>query len=222
MLPKVIIHALVSADGKMEGFAPEGIGLYYALAGRLEADTWLVGSDTLLEAERLSDSLIHPKDLAGDPLPEIAMGAGPLLVVPDSRGRVRNWFTHADGMGVRGTVALVSAATPRKHLAYLRRRNIPYVEAGEEHVDFRGALADLRSRYGSNRIQTDSGGVMNSVLLEQALVAEISLVISPELVGKAPRSLFRTLDIPSSLALEVLGCEQVGDSYVWLRYRLRS
>jgi len=196
MLPKVIIHSLVSVDGKIEGLSPEGIGLYYQLAGQLDCDTWLVGMNTLLEAESFPGTEIHPEDQAGAPLPQMSTSGGPLMVVPDSRGRLRNWHTHAEGIGARGSVALVSAATPREYLDYLGRRNIPHIEGGDDHVDYRVALPELQARYGSETIRTDSGGLLNNVLLEHGLVAEISLWVSPELVGSEHRAQFRTLKTP--------------------------
>ncbi len=222
MLPKVIIHSLISADGKMEGFSPEGIGLYYSLASQLGGDTWLIGSDTLLDAESMPGTSIHPADRSGDPLPNIAPTGGPLMVVPDSRGRVRNWLTHSEGIGARGSVALISTATQRAYLDYLQARNVPHIQAGDDHVDLRVALAELHASYGSKVVRTDSGGVLTNVLLAHGLVMEISLLISPELVGKERRSLFRTLEIPDRLELAVLGYEQVGEGYIWLRYQVRK
>lgn len=222
MQPKVIIHSLLSVDGRIEGLSPEGIGLYYQLAGRLDCDTWLVGCDTLLEAESLPGTEIHPEDRAEAPLSQISTNGGPLMVVPDSRGRLRTWHTHVDGVGARGSVALVSRATPRQYLEYLGRRHIPYIEAGDDHVDYRLALPELRVRYGSDSIQTDSGGLLNSVLLQQGLVTELSLLISPELVGDQHRAMFRTLRIPSTTKLQVLASEQVGEGYLWLRYRISN
>jgi len=220
--PKVIIHCLVTVDGKIEGFSPQGIGLYYQLAGQLECDTWLVGSDTLLAAESLPDTQIHPADRAAEPLPAVASAGGALMVVPDSRGRVRNWYTHLQGMDARGLVILVSTATPRDYLDYLEKRNVPCIEAGEDHVDYRAAFAELRSRYGTLAIRTDSGGVLNNKLLEQGLVTGLSLLISPELAGKQHRGLFRTLEIPSAARLDMMSNDQVGEGLVWLRYRVRN
>jgi len=219
--PRVVTHCLVTVDGRIEGFSPQGIGLYYQLADKLECDTWLVGSDTLLAAESLPDTQIHPADRAAEPLPAVASTGGALMAVPDSRGRVRNYCTHLQGVGARGLVVLVSTATSREYLDYLAKRNVPCIEAGDDHVDYRAAFAELHARYGTHAIRTDSGGVLNNKLLEQGLVAELSLLISPELAGKGQRGLFRTLEIPSAMRLDLVSSDQVGEGLVWLRYRVR-
>lgn len=220
MHPKIIVHSLISLDGKIEGFQPEAIGSYYELSAQLNCDTWLIGADTLLEAEHAPNAQVHQKDREDEPLEEIADEEGILIVVPDSRGRIRNWYTHVAGIEARGGVALVSAATPKAHLDYLRERNVPIVEAGADHVDFKSALSELSARYGCKRIRTDSGGVLSNVLLEDKLVAELSLLITPDLIGKKGRGLFRTLGLDDALHLGLLDCLRVGTDLVWLRYRV--
>lgn len=220
MLPDILIHSLISADGKIEGFRPEAVGLYYRLAGLLDCDTCLVGCDTLLAAEDDHSLQIDPRDQADEPLATIDDDERVLLVVPDSRGRLRNWQTHIDGVGARGAVALISRGTPRDHVAYLEGREIPLVEAGDDHVDYRMALAELRERFGAGRIRTDSGGVLNNVLLAEGLATELSLLISPELVGGEGRALFRSLVIPEPQWLRLVDCQQFEPNFLWLRYEM--
>ena len=49
MLPHVIIHNVVSLDGRNSGFEPD-LGLFYGLIGEWREDATLVGCDTLLSA----------------------------------------------------------------------------------------------------------------------------------------------------------------------------
>lgn len=119
MLPKVIAHSLVTLDGKIEGFHPDAIGLYYELAGQLGCDGWLVGSDTLLAAE----TAMHPDHQSGLPMPAMAADGGPLMAVLDSRGRIRNWSKQLQGLDVRGLVVLVAESTSTEHLQSLSGRD---------------------------------------------------------------------------------------------------
>ncbi len=87
MLPRVIIHNAVSIDGRLDGFAAD-LGVYYGLIGRWHEDATLVGAGTVLRATQ--DELV---DEAPDGTPD-DLGSSdtrPLLVIPDSRGRVRTW-----------------------------------------------------------------------------------------------------------------------------------
>lgn len=220
MLPKVILHSLVSVDGKMEGFREEAVGLYYGTAGRLGCDTWLVGSDTLLEAEQQPEFRLDPADAAGTRLPDLDASDGVLMVVPDRRGRVRKWFTHVAGTGVRGVVVLVSNTTPESAIERLEKRNIQYIRSGEKRVDYREALTALADNYECRSIQTDSGGVLNSLLIAEGLASELSLVIAPDLVGVSARGLFRTLAIPERTTLELLHVERLDGGSIWLRYQI--
>ena len=220
-LPEVIIHSVISLDGKIEGFRPEAVGQYYELAAQLKCDTWLIGADTLLEAEQLPDAEVHQKDKHAAPLQAVAKHGGVLIAVPDSRGRMRNWHTHVEEIGARGAVALVSGVTPRAHLEYLRTRNIPFIETGRDHVDYTLALSELYAQFGSRRIRTDSGGVLNSILLEEGLATELSLLIAPDLIESGGRDLFRTFKPLEALRLDAMDCQLVGESSIWLRYKLR-
>ncbi|HRT43141.1 MAG TPA: pyrimidine reductase, partial [Phycisphaerae bacterium] len=49
MLPRVIIHTAVSADGRIDGFTPD-LGTFYGLVATWKEDVTLAGSDTLLAA----------------------------------------------------------------------------------------------------------------------------------------------------------------------------
>ncbi|MCE5297300.1 MAG: hypothetical protein LLG16_09410 [Euryarchaeota archaeon] len=47
MRPKVTVQNSVSADGRIDRFQGDA-GLYYSLAGELDADATLTGADTIL------------------------------------------------------------------------------------------------------------------------------------------------------------------------------
>jgi 2,5-diamino-6-(ribosylamino)-4(3H)-pyrimidinone 5'-phosphate reductase len=70
----------------------------------------------------------------------------PLLVVPDSRGRVRNWI-HALAQPWTGAiVVLTSQATPPDYLEYLNRRGIAHLTVGEDRIDLSAGLELLQAR----------------------------------------------------------------------------
>ena len=51
-------------------------------------------------------------------------------------------------------------------------------------MDVRQGLEIAGERYGFKLVVSDSGGILNSILLEQGLVDEISLVLTRKLLGK--------------------------------------
>jgi riboflavin biosynthesis pyrimidine reductase len=90
MLPRVILHNMISVDGRMERFAPD-VGLYYEIACRWDVDAILSGSVAILvglgelEAQSRATGPKIAAEGAEDP------ATGPLMVVADSRGWMRRW-----------------------------------------------------------------------------------------------------------------------------------
>jgi 2,5-diamino-6-(ribosylamino)-4(3H)-pyrimidinone 5'-phosphate reductase len=94
-----------------------------------------------------------------------------------------------------------------------------FIRAGPDRVDIRQALEIANELYGFGLVVSDSGGVLNGILLEQGLVEEISLILNPEIAGKNGTNLFRSLE-KSGIQLELIRNEIVEKKYVHLVYRV--
>ncbi|MDD4448229.1 MAG: dihydrofolate reductase family protein, partial [Methanothrix sp.] len=112
-------------------------------------------------------------------------------------------------------------------------RHIDCIIAGEDHVDLRAALQEMNSRYGVLVVRVDAGGTLNGLLLRKGLVAEVSLLIYPSLVGGEKQSgifvapdLAAAADQPESqkkvISLKLMKVEQLKGDVVWLRYEVLS
>ena len=221
MLPRVILHNAVSADGRMDWLSVD-MGQYYGLVSRWKEDATLVGAGTVLAAP----DPVPPEDEAAFEPPEVSpRDKRPLLVIPDSRGRVRTWHALRAAPYWRGMVALVSRATPRAYLQYLKKRHIDIIVAGNDRVDLRKALHTLNRRYGVKVVRVDSGGTLNGVLLRAGLVDEVSILVHPTLVGgTSPRALYRAPDLTSAkgtLGVKLAHVAKLKGGVVWLRYQIR-
>ena len=227
--PRVILHSSISLDGRIRGF-PVDLALHYRLASRWQEDATLVGSDTLLAAmggvppETGQESPVEPP-MPGDPRP--------LLVVPDSRGRVRGWHHWQRQPFWRDILVLVIPPTPEWYLADLRQRGIGYCVTGGQRVDLRVALAELFRR-GIRTIRVDAGGTLGGILLREGLADELSLLLHPALVGNAsPLTFFadappareaaaaagfRGDPRPSPIPLRLVQVRRTRQQYVWLIY----
>lgn len=222
MLPRVILHSGVGVDGRMDWFSGD-VGLYYELAGRWEAEAMLSGSNTVLAA--FAAEMVPPADEAADePGPPGPNDPRPWLVIVDSRGRLDNLARLRRQAYWRDIIMLCSHATPPAYLDRLRQEQIEHIITGEEHVDLRAALVELSARYGIKTIRVDSGGVLNGALLRAGLVAEVSVLINPYLVGgTTPRSIFVAPDLTSAdevIPLKLIQVEQVKEGVMWLRYEV--
>lgn len=222
MLPKVILHTAASLDGRITNF-PADLDLYYTLAAQWNPDAILFGSGTVLAAVRDNPALEVPPEHeemftppAGQPDPR------PLLVIADSRGQVRCWDAIRRWPYMRDVIALCSEKTPAEYLAYLRERKITSIVSGSDHIDMRAALEALNRDYGVRVVRVDSGGTLNSVLLHNGLVDEVSVLVHPVIAGGKA---FPTLCDPEpagitglQVPLVHMKTEVMRDGIVWSRY----
>jgi 2,5-diamino-6-(ribosylamino)-4(3H)-pyrimidinone 5'-phosphate reductase len=223
MLPRVILHNEASVDGRIDWLTVD-VGQYYELASHWSADAMLAGSNTILNAYSPGDERPEEDEEAFRPPKKKPDDRRPLLVIPDSRGRVRTWYLLRKEPYWRDTVALCSEFTPRTYLDYLQKRSIDYIVAGRDRVDLRAALEELNARYGVELVRVDSGGILNGILLRAGLVDEVSVLVNPSLVGgTTPRSIFRAPDLNSSndvINLRLAHVEKVSGDVIWLRYEV--
>lgn len=218
MLPRVILHTAVSLDGRITNF-PADLELYYTLAAQWNPDAVLFGSGTILAAPTLEVPSEHREIFTPSPdQPD----PRPLMVIADSRGRVRCWETLKTWPYMRDLVALCSSATPPEYLQYLSQSSIETIRAGVDQVDLRAALEELNRRYAVKTVRVDSGGALNSVLLHDGLVDEVSVLIHPIIAGgKADPTLcdpLRAGILDLQIPLVHNRTEVLANGIVWSRY----
>ena len=214
MKPRIIIHNAVSLDGKVTGFEVD-LRRYYALVSTWKEDATLCGSGTVLAAP---EGRVREKD-EGVPKQKVdPKDKRPLLVVADSRGRVRCWSMLLGAGFWRDGIALCSRRTPARHIEYLRRRGVSRIVTGGKRVDLETALERLQARYQVRTVRVDSGGTLNAALLRAGLVDELSLLVHPVLAGASARPLFADAK-PLSSSLRLFSQARLPGGLVWLRYR---
>jgi 2,5-diamino-6-(ribosylamino)-4(3H)-pyrimidinone 5'-phosphate reductase len=201
--------------------------LYYALAATWNPDVVLFGSETILAALRDNPSLAVPSEHEEifRP-PEGTNDTRPLMVIADSRGRVRCWDAIRRWPYMRDLLAFCSSATPKDYFSYLEEQKIPAIVAGKDRIDMREALEMLSFQYGVGTVRVDSGGTLNSVLLAAGVVDEVSVLIHPFLAGGRSeltmfdpgKAGFPDLQIP----LTHIKTGMVGDGIIWARYSVQK
>jgi 2,5-diamino-6-(ribosylamino)-4(3H)-pyrimidinone 5'-phosphate reductase len=218
MRPRVILYNAVSLDGRFDWFTPD-IGLFYSLVPRWAEDATLIGTNTLL-----NPPTEIPKETEADleSVPVSPDDSRPILVVPDSRGRFRNWHFMKQQPYWKDFVALCTETTPDDYLSYLQKRNIHSLVIGKDQVDFGRALEELNVRFEIKVVRVDSGGTLNGVLLRLGLADEVHLLVHPKLVGGAtPKSFFQASDLSSSdgvIGLRLKAVEKEPGDIVLLSY----
>jgi 2,5-diamino-6-(ribosylamino)-4(3H)-pyrimidinone 5'-phosphate reductase len=221
MLPYISIHNEMSLDGRFDWMANDH-GLYYETINRFQVDAMLSGSITMLEAQNNMGTSTFAQEYT--PAARDFSDRRQLLVVIDSRGRIKDWSVLRNQPYWRDVVVLCSNATPGDHLELLRAQNVETIIAGENHVDLHNALAELRAEYGVSKMRVDSGGILNGVLLRAGLVNEVVVILNPCLTGgKSARTLFVADDLVSRdgiIPLSLEKVEELRDGYLWLQYQV--
>ncbi len=222
MLPYVIIHIGLSVDGRID-WGGGSDNPYYDLVREFHSDTDISSSNTMLTAFLPED----PQKAFGQTYDQwIQIPDRPRLAVIDSRGRIKTWHLIKKQPWWRDYISLCSEATPGEHLRYLEGEQVKTIVIGKEHVDLRVGLETLGDRYEARRVRLDCGGILNGVFLREGLVDEVSLVISPALVGgTSPKTMFNAPDLTSEggvIPLTLIQIEKVKDRYLWVRYRVNA
>lgn len=221
MLPHITIHNEMSLDGRFDWMSDDR-GLYYETIVHFPVDAMLSGSNTMIEALKNMQNSAPTEEFT--PAANNFTDPRQLLVVVDSRGRIKDWSVLRNQPYWRDVVVFCSHATPQDHIDNLRAQRVEIIIAGESQVDLGIALATLRNEFGVKTLRVDSGGILNGVLLRSGLVDEIAIILNPCLTGGiSPRSLFVADDLSSRdgvIPLSLKKIEELRDGYLWLQYEI--
>ena len=218
-LPRIILHNTISLDGSLKGFEAD-LNIHYSIASSLKVDAYLVGSQTILDAsdeipgepvQSSTERKYDPEDIR------------PFWVIVDSRSRLKGLLHFYRQMEyIKDIIVLISHTTPKDYISYLKENKYPYIKSGKDKVDLKEAFKELKEQYQIETLLTDSGPTLNNVLLKENLADEISVIVAPFIVARAQPRIFIGLDIEyETIQLTSLNAQNLGNDYVWLRYKIR-
>jgi len=224
MLPEVIIHNSVTLDNAFtaDAFSKKSvdIGLHYEILMSFEPDALLIGSGSSTGGIELCGGNI-PHEEKSD-LEKPATDAGdkrPYGIFIDSRGQLMNKLHFYRRLPhIKDALVLVSKKTPEEYIKYLTERNYDFVVSGDVKPDYMEALLELNRRYGFKRIVSDSGSILNGVILGKKIACILSLLVYPEIAGKDCRKLFENVSVPIIMELEE--SRQIRDGIIHNMYKL--
>ncbi len=222
MLPKVIIYNYISLDGRINGFNVD-TELYYKIPSHWSLDAVLMGINTVLKSFNTKSNDLHEEE--DFKVREVDKNdTRPLLIVPDSRGRIRIWSRVFETGYFRDILVLCSRSTPQEYLDFLEERLIKYMVIGYEKVNLGTALEEINVQFGVKSLRVESGGKLNGLLLRDDLVDEICVLIHPAMVGgTSPDSIYIAPDLKSAedaLDLKLLKIEKLKNEIILLHYRI--
>lgn len=233
--PYVICHMLASIDGKIAGdffSVPEtlpAIRKYGELRNFYNCPATIYGTTTM--AEGYADGLA----------PQLSAGSA-VFQKEDyiAESDVKNYIVSVDPKGILGfgskyiekknrprahVIEVLTEQVSNEYLAYLRGFDISYIFAGRERLDCALLLRKLKSLLGIENVLLAGGGIINGSFLQEGMIDELSLVLSPTADGsRVAATLFEKAEFLSEgrpAAFTLKAVEQIDNDTLWLRYLLK-
>jgi len=172
--PHVIMSAAISLDGKIASrtgdstlSSKKDIKRIHRLRSRVDAI--LVGKNTVLQ----DDPMLTVRHV---------IGKNPVRIVLDSMGQIPTGSKIIQTSYYVPTIIAVSKKAPRKNLERLGRFPVDVIIAGKNKVELKPLLRFLHQAK-IKTILLEGGGTTNWDFVNQGLVDEVLVTITPYLVG---------------------------------------
>lgn len=185
--PYVICHILSALDGKITGAfmctepAQIGAGEYARIRNEYHADAWLYGTVTTKEFTGGAVPVLE----GGKKVPEgdfvADANAEVYYVSVDINGEIgwESGVLHKAGRPDSHVIEVLTEKTPMAYKAYLRKKGVSYIVAGQDILDCQMVMEKLSQLFKINKVLICGGGTVNWTFLESGMVDELSLLIAP-------------------------------------------
>lgn len=125
---------------------------------------------------------------------------------------------------------LILVTTNKNHIAYSLKNKYSNLDIlYYDDLDLEKLMEDLYSAYNAERLTIQSGGNMNGLFLRSNLIDYVNIVIAPLLVGGKDvstlidgESIESVRELDKLRALELIECNQLDDSYIQLKYKVKK
>ncbi len=125
---------------------------------------------------------------------------------------------------------LILVTTNKNHVAYSLREKYDNLDIlFYNDLDLKTLLIDMGKKYGARAITIQSGGTLNGKFLRDNLIDYVNVVIAPLLVGGKDtstlidgESIISSKELGKLKALKLIECKQLDDSYIQLKYKIKS
>ena len=140
--------------------------------------------------------------------------------------------SHLTEHGVRYFCAkskeFVLITTNKNHPAYIVNEENLHIMY-QNSLSLEDALAELKEKYGCERITIQSGGTLNGMFLREKLFDYVDIVVVPVLIGGKDTStlidgssILSENDLNKLGVLRLISCDLLENSYIRLKYKVVS
>ncbi len=231
MKPYIILHMLVSIDGKITGdymntdTANALCEEYYRINRRYQADAFVCGRITMEESFTGS---VKPnlEPYNGVKIPHVdcvAKEHGYYAVAIDPHGRL-GWYgseikDEDPGYDNAHIIEVLTDDIQDGYLAFLKEKGISYIFCGKDTIDVAVMSEKLYSLFGIKKLMLEGGGMTDGLFLDADQIDEMSLLVVPLVDGaKSGIDLFagRRRGVRQ---YELVAFEKLPESGLWLNYK---
>ncbi|MDO1449624.1 RibD family protein [Rhodocytophaga aerolata] len=225
--PYIMFHMVSSINGKIltenwrhtnawKSLAPCFEGIYESFG----ADGWICGRVTLEkdfsnESPELTepDTAINRETFIGNEK------ATSLAIAIDTKGKLGWKDNEIQGDHI---IEVLSENVSDAYLYYLQKKNISYLFAGKENIDFEYALEVLANSFQIKTLLLEGGGYLNGSMLNTGLIDEFSLLLAPIADALPGPTTFELGNYPKANSvwdLKLTSTQTLEGGTLWLRYK---
>lgn len=237
--PYLFCHMLTSIDGKIMGKymdtaegARAGKAFYDIAFGKnsyYKHQGWLSGrittDDNFTFYKKPELDECAPTVPAGDYIADADFGMYYVSVDPSGKlGWKKNTLTYVDT-----TAHILEVLTEQASNAYkdfLRRKNISYIIAGKDSLDYGAVLEKLKNLFHIDTLMLGGGGVLNWSFIQAGMCDELSVVVAASADGSSQTpALFETrgeFTGDSPVEFELKDAQRKDGNSLWLRYLIKK
>ncbi|MFD1066582.1 dihydrofolate reductase family protein [Oceanobacillus locisalsi] len=236
--PYIIIHTHTSIDGNLDimnlSEFEEASRQYQELA--LDPEKQRFGIQGYLNGKATTeDGITHYKtpvlDENAPPVPEgdyVADADAPMYYLSiDPRGELafeENTFGYG---GVPShIVEILTEQASNAYKAFLRKKEISYIIAGKEQIDYDVMLDKFYNLFHIERMMVGGGGIMNWSFIQNGLVDEVSVILAPIANGDPNGHRFFAAKSPYSrikeTAFQLKSVKELAHDTLWIRYAVKQ
>ncbi len=227
--PRVICHMASTIDGRtiVDNWGDsykKFSGLFEQCHNSFNSQAWMVGRVTMEKDFTEGRKPDLPKPGKTFPrTPHVAdKEAKSFAIAVDSKGKLGWDENEIDGDHI---IELLNESVSDQYLQYLQDKNISYIFAGKDSIDFAYALSQLYDVFGIKTLMLEGGGHINGSLLHARLIDEVSILVMPFADGtpNTPTSFEVAAGLPKKAIqeLELADVKTLDHGVVWLKYTAR-
>lgn len=233
--PYILCNMLTALDGKITGpymfdeYARKTMDAYDRIHESFGAKVWMCGRKTMEENFTLGKKPDLQKVDYEIPRTDFLAkkDANVYCLSVDTKGTLgwsANTIEPYNGRSEAHIVEILTEQVSDEFLAFLQRMEILYLFAGKENLDIEILLNKVKNVLGADLLLLEGGGNLNGSFMEQGLIDELSLVLTPITDGAVNTpTLFETEADPTeypAMKFELKKIEKLDGNGLWIRYKV--